>query len=123
MTEPRPPQAQSDGLDRATLERMLSLGGSDLRPVLVAQLLADLSRLRAAIGTDDPLALARAAHEIKGLAATIGAHAVADQAARLDELATSATSQVRGVLSRALQQEVDRLAEVLGAGEGRNSPV
>lgn len=104
------------------LERMLSLGGSDLRPVLVAQLLADLGRLRAAISTDDPLALGRAAHEIKGLAATIGAHAVAAQAARLDELATSATAQVRAVLAQALQREVDILAAALGALEGRGAP-
>lgn len=122
MTQLRPPQADSDGLDRATLEHMLSLGGSDLRPILVAQLLTDLGRLRDAISTDDPVALARAAHEIKGLASTIGAHAVADQAARLDQLAASATVQVRDVLAQALQREVDQLAAVLGAMEGRNSP-
>lgn len=122
MNQRRPTSPDIEGLDRTTLEHMLSLGGSAMRPLLLAQIRVDLVRLQAELASDDPIALARTAHEAKGLCATIGAHAAADQAARLDSAAGSVPDQVRTILAQALQREIARLVEILGTTEGHGAP-
>lgn len=113
MNQKSLPDDDSVGLDRATMEHMLALGGPALRPALIAQLIADLDRLRAALTSDAPAALKRAAHELKGLAATIGAGGLAENAGRLDDLAESAPPAVGQALALGIRPQIDRLAEIL----------
>lgn len=71
-------------VDRATLEHLLNVGGAELRPALAAQICADFARLAAAIQGPDGTHVARAAHELKGLAATVGAANLARMADTLN---------------------------------------
>jgi two-component system sensor histidine kinase BarA len=101
------------GLDLATLDRMLSVGGEAMRPALIAQLLQDFARLRAALDGQELPSVARAAHELKGLSATIGASALADNAARFDSLAAESSAAVRAAMVLGLGRQIDRLCAIL----------
>ncbi len=102
----------------STYERMLSVGGEAFRPALVAQLLVDLARLRGQIDADDQAMLARAAHELKGLAATIGAESLADLAQNFGEsLETGAVSD-RPRLQVDVAGGIDSLIGILRADRG-----
>jgi HPt (histidine-containing phosphotransfer) domain-containing protein len=103
------------GLDRALLEQMLDMGGSDLRPALVAQLLADFSRLSAALEGETVADLERAAHELKGLSGTIGAAGLSDSAARFGDLAGAATVAVRAAMALGLRRQIESLCAILRA--------
>jgi HPt (histidine-containing phosphotransfer) domain-containing protein len=113
MTQHALPQTPSTGVDRTTLRHILSMGGDALRTVLIAQLRADLLRLRSALEQDDPAALHRAAHELKGLSATVGARDLADLAARFDLLANGLSSKARGAMALGLRVQIDGVIEVL----------
>jgi HPt (histidine-containing phosphotransfer) domain-containing protein len=113
MTQHALPQTPSTGVDRTTLRHILSMGGDTLRTVLIAQLRADLLRLRSALEQDDPAALHRAAHELKGLSATVGARDLADLAARFDLLANGLSSKARGAMALGLRVQIDGVIEVL----------
>ena len=73
-------------IDHAILERVLSVGGADLRADLLAQIITDLTRLEAGLRAPGAERHAIIAHELKGLAATIGATALADLATRFQLL-------------------------------------
>ncbi len=73
-------------IDCAVLERVLSAGGADLRADLLAQIIADLARLEAGLRGSGAERQAIVAHELKGLAATIGATALADLGALFQRL-------------------------------------
>lgn len=103
--------------DPEALERILDLGDAPLRAELCTQLIADFQRLREAIAADDLPCVARAAHELKGLAATIGAFAVADQARTLDVTALSLPSAASQPMIAPLQGQVDRVIAALRAAE------
>lgn len=94
---------------------MLGMCGADLRPALVAQLIADFTRLSQALQGEQVTDLERAAHELKGLSATIGATALAESAARYGELAGAATATVRAALALGLCRQIDALCAVLRA--------
>ena len=100
-------------LDTEALERILDLGGASLRTALGEQLIADFQRLRAALVDDDTARLARTAHELKGLAATIGAGTVADMARSLDAAAQGLTLSACTAMVPPLQGQVDRVISVL----------
>lgn len=108
------------GLDHATLDRMLAVGGDAMRPALIAQLLQDFVRLRGALEVSDLLSVGRAAHELKGLSATIGAHALAENAARFDSLASECSPAVREAMVLGLGRQIDRLCAIL-KDRARNS--
>ena len=74
-------------IDRAVLEAVLSAGGDELRADLLAQIIADLARLQTGLQASGADRHAGIAHELKGLAATIGATALADLAACYQSLA------------------------------------
>lgn len=112
---------ESLGLDRAVLERMLGVGGEALRPALIEQLLKDFMRLRTALAASDPQDARRAAHELKGLAATIGARLLADQAARFDLLVPETTAAVRAAMVLGLARQIDGLCAILGDRSGPSS--
>jgi HPt (histidine-containing phosphotransfer) domain-containing protein len=77
-------------IDAAVLDRILGLGDDRMRVALLDQLRTDFRRLAETLGEDDADAVAAAAHELKGLAATIGAHRLAQLAQRLNTVADCA---------------------------------
>jgi HPt (histidine-containing phosphotransfer) domain-containing protein len=119
----QPSLAPDDSLviEHGTLDRILSLGGEALRPALLAQLLQDFGRLAGSLSTADGAALERAAHELKGLAATIGARSLAEQAARLDSLAAGSSAAVREAMALGLCRQIDALCALLRARQQASS--
>jgi len=109
------PQGPVDDVDHATLRHMLLLGGDTMRPALIAQLRDDLRRLRDSLNQDDAAALKQATHELKGLSSTIGANALAELSARLDDLGDSLTPAARGAMALGLRIQIDKLDSVLEA--------
>ena len=100
-------------LDAEVLETLLNVGGADLRGPLCAQLTADFIRLNGLIGVETGTDLARAAHEIKGLAATIGAGRLSQMARTLDSVAATLPDAARDAMVTAMQAEVSTTLEVL----------
>ncbi len=82
--------AQDSAIDMAVLDQILDMGDARLRAALLEQLLADFRRLSEALMQDGWDEVSAAAHELKGLAATIGAHRLAQLAKRLDTVADCA---------------------------------
>lgn len=118
-----PDEAQiSRPLDRAVLERVLDLGDAEMRQALCVQLRADFLRLKDAIGGEDDVAVARAAHELKGLAATVGADRVASMARSLDSVAATLAPAARVAMVVPLQHEVDAVLTVLALSTGDMPP-
>lgn len=103
------------GLDLRLLERMLSLGDSELRVALIAQLQEDLGRLARGLTAHDPDLVSRSAHELKGLAATIGAHGLAASAAHLERVAAGTTESARAALALGIGQQIAALCTELRA--------
>lgn len=96
---------------------MLSLGGDTLRTALIAQLLEDFGRIARSLQAEAAEDQARAAHELKGLAATIGAGALADHAARFDSMVAESTPAVRTAMALGLGRQIDRLCATLRAAD------
>lgn len=106
-------------LDAQALDTLLDIGGAELRVALGTQLTADFSRLREAINVEETDRLARAAHELKGLAATVGATRLSDMAHSLNMTADTLPKQAQAILVAAVQKEIDRvLAAVSKATQG-----
>jgi chemotaxis protein histidine kinase CheA len=103
------------GLDRALMEQMLDMGGSGMRPALVAQLLADFTRISGALEAELTSDLERAAHELKGLAGTIGAAGLAASAARFGELASASTTAVRAAQVLGQRGPIEAMCTILRA--------
>lgn len=85
-----------------------------MRRDLCAQLLADFRRM--AIGLDDaePVTVARVAHELKGLSATIGAQRLADMAQTLHHSAENVSPSALAVLAFPVRREIAGILEILG---------
>ena len=94
-------------VDPATLERLLGLGDSTLRRDLCTQLSADIRRLREAVAGTEVGDVLRAAHELKGLAATIGAIRLAEMALALETAAAGSHPPHAAGLIPGLQAEAD----------------
>jgi len=122
MTEFDNPADRPLGVNLTTLERMLSLGGPALRPALIAQVLADLARLRGALAADQPATIRYAAHELKGIASTIGAESLAETAAQLDQELEHDLLRDRDAGLGDLCRKIDDLAALLRA-ESQRVPV
>ena len=102
----RPEVHSAPALDHATLSRLFDLGDASLRVALCAQLRDDFTRLHAAVGADCPIAITRAAHEMKGLAATVGAFRLADIATIVDTRAKAMGETARTLVVAQLRDEV-----------------
>ncbi|GAB4269819.1 MAG: hypothetical protein Kow0013_21610 [Pararhodobacter sp.] len=100
-------------LDHDALARVLGLGDAALRDALCSQLAADFRRLRTALDAEEAHLVARTAHEIKGLAATIGANPLADIAASVDKVVASVAPEARLALVRPLKAEIDAVLSAL----------
>jgi len=122
MTEPCNPGELSADMDRERFERMLSVGGAALRPTLVAQLLDDLTRLQQALG--DPLAPRpdRTAHELKGLAATMGADTLAALAGQFEAAIPDCGPDQARVWRQMLGAQIEGLVRSLRAEGDRSAP-
>jgi len=68
------------GVDLALFDRMLSVGGAELVASLAMQLLADFERIWLDLHDQEPGRQRAATHELKGVAATIGATDLVDLA-------------------------------------------
>jgi HPt (histidine-containing phosphotransfer) domain-containing protein len=94
------------GIDRQTFDQLFSFVDADMRRELLTQICTDFERLLSALSAPSGRELARSGHEIKGLAATVGARALAASGERLQimgEVADPAmletlVAQVRGEL-------------------------
>ncbi len=94
-------------IDSGVLEHLFSMGDDAMRQALCDQLQADFGRLQGAIGDDRPTNAGRAAHELKGLAATVGAERLADMARTLDATEGELIPAARAVMVAALHREID----------------
>jgi HPt (histidine-containing phosphotransfer) domain-containing protein len=88
----RMPSDSHDAIHWDTLNTLLSLGSAQLGQSLLAQLIEDFDRIGRALQSDDTSVVDRAAHELKGLSATVGAHRLADLALVFDAAATQGRS-------------------------------
>lgn len=122
MAELQKQMDRTSDVDLAMLERMLLVGGPGLRPALVAQLLADLDRLRQLLRAEQAAQHLGAAHELKGIAATIGAHGLARTAASLHTSLEQGASRPPADQAPQLWHELDELAGLLQARIGPLPP-
>ncbi|SDW16644.1 Hpt domain-containing protein [Roseicitreum antarcticum] len=99
--------------DQKTLEELLNLGDEAIAAELLSQLLSDFERLNGVIQVGvEPLdfdALARAAHELKGLSATIGARHLTQLAELVNVAANSNSAQQIAVFGGPLRVELERV--------------
>ncbi|MFN4098805.1 MAG: Hpt domain-containing protein [Pararhodobacter sp.] len=101
------PDSRLPAIDREVLESLFAMGDETLRVALSAQLLADFDRLKSTLATEEPSAVARTAHELKGLAATVGAQRLADMARSVDAVAEGMAADALLVVVPPLRAEID----------------
>lgn len=109
----QPATPLAPAIDPAALSRLFSLGDATLRVALCAQLRDDFTRLHAAVGGDSITATTRAAHETKGLAATVGAYRLADIATIVDTKAPLMGEAARGLIIVQLRSEISQVLREL----------
>lgn len=114
----RPEPGSSDSgrqppFDCETVEQLLNLGDEAVADALLLQLLSDFERLKGLVLAGvDPLdydVLRRAAHELKGLSATIGARHLTQLAELIHVAAHAGSAQQILVFSGPLDTELDRV--------------
>jgi two-component system, sensor histidine kinase and response regulator len=100
-------------------QRLGSFGGGDLAGELLEifrrEAPAKLARLREATQQDDPGALHRAAHRLRGDAALLGAGEIEKLASQLEQLGRSGTTHGADALLPALDAAIDRVGAALEA--------
>ncbi len=111
--------SRASAIEPDTLERLFALGDGSLRLALCAQLHADFSRLHAAVEVVDGARAGRAAHELKGLAATVGALRLADMARDLDTAAQELAAELRAGMVAPLQREIGAVLRILSQASAR----
>ena len=100
-------------VDEPVLTSLLRMAGADMRVALLDQLVADLVRLDRELAVDDPVAVARAAHEAKGLGATIGARRLAQLAQNLNSLAPRLGLAGTAAMAATVRLELDAVLAAL----------
>ncbi|MCB1407330.1 MAG: Hpt domain-containing protein [Rhodobacteraceae bacterium] len=122
MTDPirNPVPARSaSSVDARALDKLLDIGGADLRAALCVQLTEDFSRLSAALDDDCTQTVANASHELKGLAATVGAERLTDMVSTFDGGVQTLPREARKVMVGAVQREIGAVLDLLaGARQG-----
>lgn len=94
-------------IDRSVLDHLFDLGDADLRQALCKQLDTDFLRLYDTIGDSNGPDVAKAAHELKGLAATVGATRLADMARNLDSVAATLSPEGRAAMVAPIHAEIN----------------
>lgn len=107
------PDASRPALDLDVLESLFAMGDDALRVALSAQLRADFARLRRSLQAEAAHDVGRAAHELKGLAATVGAQRLADMAHSVDSVAEGVAPATLAVLVAPLLAETDAVLDFL----------
>lgn len=106
---------QVDGvIDREVLDRLLTVGDAALSKRLHDQIIADLKRLKDTLEPGSS-ACAIAAHEVKGLAATIGASRLAGMAETLQ--GRIEIGEPDAALQARVNTEISAVLELLSAGK------
>lgn len=100
------PKRAHAAIDRSVLEHLFDLGDADLRRALCKQLDTDFLRLFDAIGGGNGADVAKAAHELKGLAATVGAARLAEMARSLDAVAATLSPEGRAAMVAPIHTEI-----------------
>jgi len=100
------------------LAEFLDMGGPEIRALLLSQIEADLCRCRAVIAAQDGnigdlSVLRNAAHEVKGLAATIGAFRLAQTAEATEHLCTTCDTAQLATLLPVLAQQVTQTVQTI----------
>lgn len=110
----------SEVLDQKTFLDLLETGGSDVAAALAEQLEQDFTRLHSDLQAHLPLGTAvnfRAihliAHEMKGLALTVGAHVLPEISLRAEKLAQSKDSAALAATLPEMVAECDRVRTAL----------
>ncbi len=93
-------------IDPAVLNQILDIGDATLKQALLSQLLDDFRRISDALDGESTRGVGAAAHELKGLAATIGAHRLANLALRLNVAADTVVSAELGDFSAPVRGEI-----------------
>lgn len=115
----RPGASRDTAIDAAVLDQILNIGDIGLRDALLDQLLADFNRIADALSGGQGDRIGAAAHELKGLAATIGAHRLAQLARRLDALADCAVASDLAEFQAPVQGEIRVVLDSLAMHAGR----
>lgn len=118
----RPDGGRDGAIDEAVLGQILSIGDAGMRHALLDQLLADFHRLAETLTGGSSDEVGAAAHEIKGLAATIGAHRLAQLAKRLDTVADCAVPAEIGKFRSPIECEIRTVLDSLAQHAGRARP-
>lgn len=110
--------SRRQAIDPAALERLLDLGDAELGKALCAQLISDFSRIDEALTGTDTTVIAKAAHELKGLAATVGATRLTDMATSFDQVAGSLPVAARQAIINPIHGELLEVLAQLRAAPG-----
>ncbi|MCW1934700.1 Hpt domain-containing protein [Pararhodobacter zhoushanensis] len=102
-------------VDDNVLQRLFEMGDAALKQAFCQQFLIDFGRLRGAISGEDGKEVSRAAHELKGLAATVGAMRLADLARRFDAIAEGMAPAARNAVAVPIEREIDAVMAHLRA--------
>lgn len=103
----------SQAIDMAILRGILDIGSESMGRALLTQLMDDFDRLSKSLDADEPAILARASHELKGLAATIGAESLQAMAATLHDHCNGAAHAARAAMILGTRTEMARVRAIL----------
>jgi hypothetical protein len=118
----RPDGGPDTVIDMAVFEQILNVGDAGLREALIEQLLTDFRRISKALTEGGWDEVGAAAHELKGLAATIGAHRLAELAKRLNSVADCAIASEPGEFRAPVEGEIRIVLDNLARHAGRARP-
>lgn len=99
--------------DQSILTSIFDIGDEDMRRALCDQLLSDFRRMANGLDGAEPVVVAKIAHELNGLASTIGAQRLAGLAQTLNKAAESVSPSALAVLTFPVRQEIDGVLTVL----------
>jgi len=107
------PVPVEQSIDQSILTGIFEIGDETMRLALCEQLLSDFRRMANGLEGAEPVIVAKIAHELKGLAATIGAQRLADLAQTLNKAAESVSPSALAVLTFPVRQEIEGVLVVL----------
>lgn len=107
------PTPVEPSIDQSVLSSILDFGDDSMRRALCDQLESDFRRMAHGLENAEPVVVAKIAHELKGLASTIGAQRLADLAQTLNKAAESVSPSALAVLTFPVRQEIGGVLAVL----------
>ncbi len=114
-------------IDEAVLAELRHLGGEDFLARMLQQFVEDaticVTQVELAVEQDDPAALSKAAHGLKGICQNIGAHRLADIAKNLEHYCASDSLEVAKGNVIGLQTELQAIDVFLQNGSTQSTDV